>query len=142
MLITLGFYKRKQGLTHDEFSTHWREVHGPMIRDNLVMSQYMRRYVQHHIEPSSGFPGMEALDYDGFSEVWFESIEGRQKMRAEPFFQEELLADEAKFIDLAQTRILMFDRQVVQIGEDLGPILFPGFPDRAQSLIQVDQHTT
>lgn len=118
MLITLGFYKRKPGLTREEFSRHWQEVHGPLIADNPVMSTYVRRYVQHHCVPGSGWPNVGELDYDGFSETWFDSLEARKEMHALPCFQTELIEDEHKFLDMAATRILMFDRQVVQIGKD------------------------
>jgi EthD domain len=54
MLITLGFYKRKPGLTREQFSKHWREVHGPLIANDPILSKYLKRYVQHHCVPSSG----------------------------------------------------------------------------------------
>lgn len=119
MLISLGFYKRKAGLTHEEFSRHWREVHGPLIGNHPELSAFMRRYVQHHIEPGHGFPGTQPLDFDGFSESWFESVEARQRMHAHPFFQQSVIPDEHQFIDMTQTRTLMFDKQVVQVGDDL-----------------------
>lgn len=124
MLISLGFYKRKPGLSHEQFSTHWREVHGPLIRNHPDVSKFIKRYVQHHIAPGHGFPGTQPLDFDGFSESWFESVEARQQMHAHPFFRETVVADEHNFIDMAQTRVLMFDTQVVQIGEDFAAKLF------------------
>lgn len=124
MLITLGFYKRKPGLTHEQFSQHWREVHGPLIASHPDVSKFLKRYVQHHIEPGHGFPGTVPLDFDGFSEAWFESVEARQQMHAHPFFSQQVVADEARFIDMTQTRVLMFDKQVVQVGEDFGAHLF------------------
>jgi uncharacterized protein (TIGR02118 family) len=125
MLITLGFCKRKAGLTREEFSQHWRDVHGPLLSDAPEARRYIKRYVQHHIAPSSGFSDRSWLEFDGFSEAWFESIEARQALHALPFFREKVIPDEARFIDLSQTRILMFDTQVVQIGQDLTQELFP-----------------
>jgi hypothetical protein len=52
-------------------------------------------------------------------------VEARQQMHAHPFFREQVVADEHSFIDMTQTRVLMFDRQVVQVGEDLAATLFP-----------------
>lgn len=118
MLITLGFYKRKPGLTREEFSRHWREVHGPLIANDPILSKYIKRYVQHHCVPSSGWPNVGDLEYDGFSESWFESLEARKEMHALPYFQKEMIEDEHKFLDMEATRILMFDHQVVQIGKD------------------------
>ncbi|HEY2257959.1 MAG TPA: EthD domain-containing protein [Variovorax sp.] len=129
MLISLGFYQRKPGLTHEQFSAWWRERHGPLIRNRPEVSCFIKRYVQHHIEPGRGFPGTQPLPFDGFSESWFESVEARQQMHAHPFFREQVIPDEANFIDMTQTRVLMFDHQVVQIGEDFGARLFPGATD-------------
>lgn len=118
MIITLGFYKRKPGLTPEQFSSHWREVHGPLIAGNPEFSKYIIRYLQHHLTPSSGWANVGALDYDGFSESWFESLEKRKEMHSLPGFQQTIIEDERKFIDMDATRILMFDRQVVQVGKD------------------------
>lgn len=126
MLISLGFYKRKPGLTHEQFSRHWREVHGPLIRSHPETPKYLRRYVQHHIGPGHGFPGTQPLEFDGFSESWFDSVEARQSLHALAFFQQQVIPDEHNFIDMRQTRVLMFDRQVVQIGEDLAAKLAVG----------------
>ena len=37
MLTVLGFYKRKEGMSREEFSHHWRYVHGPLI---MALSRY------------------------------------------------------------------------------------------------------
>lgn len=119
MLITLGFYKRKPGLTLEQFQKHWREIHGPLIAENPEFSKYFIRYVQHHCVPSSGWPSpVGDLDYDGFSESWFPSLEARMELHALPSFREQLIPDEEMFLDMKATRILMFDSQVVQIGKD------------------------
>jgi uncharacterized protein (TIGR02118 family) len=126
MFISLGFYKRKPGLTHQQFSDHWRNVHGPLIRNHPDVAKFLLRYVQHHIEPGQDFPGVVPLDFDGFSEAWFESVEARQRMHADPFFQQRVIPDEHNFIDMAQTRVLMYDTQVVQVGEDTAARLAQG----------------
>ncbi|MDR5651200.1 EthD domain-containing protein [Ruixingdingia sedimenti] len=118
MLIVLGFYKRKPGLSHAEFSRHWRDVHGPLIRNHPVISTYMRRYLQHHLTPGTGFPGVGALDYDGFSESWWDSLEARQEAHGLEDFKQLVIEDERQFIDMDATRILMFDNQNVVIGTD------------------------
>lgn len=118
MLIVLAFFKRKPGLTHEEFSRHWREVHGPLIRNHPVISKYMRRYLQHHLTPSAGFPGVGTLEYDGFAESWWDSVEARQEAHGLEDFKQLVIDDERKFIDMDATRLVMFDRQNVVIGTD------------------------
>ncbi|MFC4670850.1 EthD domain-containing protein [Seohaeicola nanhaiensis] len=118
MIITLGFYKRKPGLTLEQFQTHWRDVHGPLIAGIPGVEKYLKRYVQHHMVPSQGWPGVGPLDYDGFSESWFPSLDARKELHAMPYFQNEMIEDERQFLDMDATRVLMFDNQVVQIGKD------------------------
>lgn len=118
MLILLGFYKRKPGLTLEEFQRHWAEVHGPLVAQTPNVEKYLKRYVQHHIRRATGFPGVGTLDYDGFSEAWFVSEEARKEMHDQPYQKEIMTPDEAEFLDMDATRLLMMDRQVVQIGTD------------------------
>lgn len=114
MFIYLGFYKRKPGLSWEEFSRHWSEVHGPLLRDTPEFSRYIKRYVQHHLQPNPA-PGAQALEFDGFSEVWFESPEDRRKMWEQPLFKELMIPDEELFLDLSATRYSMTDNPIIQI---------------------------
>ena len=123
MLITLGFAKRKPGTTHEEFCTHWREIHGPLVANHPEAKRYLKRYVQHHLSPSIGFGQPEALEFDGFSEAWYESADARKAFHAHPYFQNQVIADENLFIDVNGLRVLMFDSQVVQVGPDIATIL-------------------
>lgn len=116
MLIIMGFYHRRPDLTWEQFSDHWKNVHGPLLRNSPQTKKYIRRYVQHHIRPNTAWDGVAPLDYDGFSEVWYDSIEARKEMQADPFWQETMVADEALFLDMSKTRISMFDNPVIQVG--------------------------
>ena len=114
MIVLLGFYKRKAGLSLEQFQRHWREIHGPLLAQNPACLEHIRRYVQHQCVP--GVPGVNPLDYDGFSETWFESLEARKQMRDDPRYR-IVAEDTPKFLDQAKT-VQMLDHQVVQIGHD------------------------
>ncbi|GAC1322656.1 MAG: hypothetical protein NVSMB13_01400 [Mycobacteriales bacterium] len=118
MLVQLGFYKRKPGISVEEFQRHWREVHGPMLREYPELARHVVRYVQHHLRPST-FPNVFPLEYDGFSEMWHEDEAQYQALRDEPLFQNMVLPDEEHFLDTKATRIAAFDHQIVQVGADL-----------------------
>lgn len=118
MFVVLGFYKRKPGMTHEAFSDYWRDMHGPMIRNHPDVARHIKRYVQHHLQPSDMGTTLP-LEFDGFSETWYESRADREALQACPGFLNEIVPDEAVFLDLSQTRTAMFDTQVVQIGEIL-----------------------
>jgi uncharacterized protein (TIGR02118 family) len=115
MHVVLGFYRRKAGLTLEEFSDYWRDKHGPLLRAPEI-SRYLRRYVQHHVRPNDSGDKVQALPFDGFSEVWYDNKEDRIKLLAEPYFREMIVPDEAVFLDTTLTRTSAYDTQVVQIG--------------------------
>ncbi len=118
MIITLSFYKRLPGLTGEQFSDHWRNVHGPLLRDTPDSRRYLRRYIQHHIRPNTAFDA-DPLPFDGFSEVWYDNIEQRKELFSLPVFKEVFIPDEEKFIDRSRTTVSMIDRQATIIGEHL-----------------------
>ncbi|VWX49985.1 EthD domain-containing protein [Novosphingobium sp. 9U] len=117
MIINLGYYKRKPGLTHAQFSTYWRDVHGPLIASIPNIDRYLLRYVQHHLEPDPSQPVPPGVDYDGFSEVWYPSLEARDALLALPFFQAEVIPDEHCFLDMDATRWYAVDHQTTIIGK-------------------------
>ncbi|WP_340314923.1 EthD domain-containing protein [Rhizorhabdus argentea] len=120
MIILLGFYKRRPDLTWEQFSDHWRNVHGPLLRDTPQASRYIKRYVQHHLRPRNPpIPGAQSLEFDGFSEAWFESAEAREEMHRQTIFKDVMHPDELKFLDPAATRVSMVDVQYVQIAGQL-----------------------
>ena len=108
MIRVTFLLRRKAEFSLESFQTYWREQHGPLVASHAHRLNALR-YVQVHAldDPANeamakARGGMEA-PYDGVAEVWFEnrdalaaalgSEEGRRA-------GEELLADEARFIDL------------------------------------------
>jgi uncharacterized protein (TIGR02118 family) len=115
LIVILGFFKRKADLTHQQFSDHWRNVHGPLIRSIPGVGDLLLRYVQHHLTPEPHHSAPDAMAYDGFSEGWFKSAESFDELRALPFFVNECIEDERKFLDMSATRWVVLDEQVVII---------------------------
>jgi len=111
-VIRLTFLLRKKPeLSAAEFYRYWLEDHGPLVASHAARLNALR-YVQVHTidDPANeamakARGGMEPV-YDGVAELWFESrdaladaltSEGGRRAGA------ELLEDEAKFIDLANS---------------------------------------
>jgi uncharacterized protein (TIGR02118 family) len=115
MIISLGFYKRRPGLTKNQFSNHWANIHGPLIRSIPNLNRYLTRYVQHHLTPDDLYPVPAGMEFDGFSEVWFTSHEAKKQLFADEFFKSKVVADEALFIDMAATRWIVMDEPRVMI---------------------------
>ena len=63
----LGILRRKDGITHEAFVSHWLDKHAALC----VKLPGPRRYSVNLVDRQR-FPN---FDYDGFSELWFDSEE-------------------------------------------------------------------
>jgi uncharacterized protein (TIGR02118 family) len=113
--------RRRADLTRDEFQTHWRDRHAPLVARHAD-SLRIRRYVQTHARTSEVAAGQSAargseLDvYDGQAELWWDSLgdivaavstlAGRQAAL-------ELLEDERRFIDLERSPLWIGEEYLV-----------------------------
>jgi uncharacterized protein (TIGR02118 family) len=62
----IGFIKRKDGMSLEDFSSYWRYKHAAMI----AATPGLRRYVQNHVAPE-GLTRYEPA-FDGSAEAWFD----------------------------------------------------------------------
>ena len=111
--------RRRDGLSREEFQRYWREEHGPYVAERAEAIG-VKRYVQvHTLETPLDGPLREHRQgepYDGVAELWWESMDDL----AASFGSEdglkaagELLADEAKFIDLENSAIWLAEEHTV-----------------------------
>ena len=115
MIRVTYLLRAKPGLDRAEYYRYWREEHGPLVA-SVAGKLNMLRYVQVHTlwddeaqAANDGMArargGMEPV-YDGVAEVYWESREAlvaALNSAAGQAAAEQLVADEAKFIDLAQS---------------------------------------
>ncbi len=102
--------RRKSGMSWDEFSAYWRDVHAPLVKERAE-ALGIRRYVQVRTlrdrELHAGLQrrnGGSPEPFDGIAELWFEDIRGTGHPGA-PQAARELLEDERNFIDLPNSPI-------------------------------------
>ena len=119
-MIKLTFcLRRLPHLTREEFQQYWREQHAPLVAKHATTLGILR-YVQCH----TGHPALNAAmqasrggppAYDGVAELWFESEEAMAANSGEAAAAagRELLEDEKKFIDLANSPLWFGDEFVV-----------------------------
>ena len=95
MIKTIGLLARKSGWTHQQFMTHWIEIHAPLA--HAVPG--LRRYVQNHIldERTRTDIAELAVDIDGIAELWFDDRAALEAAARSPEMQ-ALHADGALFI--------------------------------------------
>jgi uncharacterized protein (TIGR02118 family) len=83
---------RKAGLSDEEFSHYWKNIHGPIG----ARIPGLRKLVQSHclaVAQDSHRP-----DYDGMAELWFDDIEALLAVRQSPEWKAST-QDEENFID-------------------------------------------
>jgi len=66
MIKAISLLKRKPGISLEEFSKHYEEVHVPLAMRHFPFKRYARNYV--------ASPGAEELGFDCITEVWFETM--------------------------------------------------------------------
>jgi len=89
---------RKSGLTHEQFSEHWRTTHLKAAKASPSARKYMRRYYQNHLTDDT-LPDIPPSKFDGIAEVWFDSLDDVKAFFASPDYLETLKPDEDNFID-------------------------------------------
>jgi uncharacterized protein (TIGR02118 family) len=78
MVKAIHMLLRRPGLTVEEFQKHWREDHAQLV----VKIPGLRRYVQNH--GVLDLYGQRPFTHDGFSEMWFDSLDELQKAAHTP----------------------------------------------------------
>ena len=112
-MIKLTFaVRRREDVEAEEFHRYWRDEHGPLVR-SFQATLGMRRYVQvHRVEtPLNDVlrASRNALEpFDGTAELWWDDLDALVAASSTPegvAAGRALLADEARFIDLARSAL-------------------------------------
>ena len=120
-MIRLTFVlRRKAGMSLAEFQKYWREVHGPLVAKHATTLNILRYVQVHSLEDpmndqlASARGGMES-PYDGVAELWWTNREAfSRRCRTRRTAGKELLEDEGRFIDLANSP-LWFNYEYPQV---------------------------
>ncbi|MGE4607416.1 MAG: EthD domain-containing protein, partial [Myxococcota bacterium] len=136
MVKLIALFKRKAGISVEQFQGHWRTTHAELV----VRQRGLRRYVQNHTlasayhsgkpatgkpatgepvsrepdsrEPVSREPDSREPDYDGVAEAWFDDTQAMRELGASAEYR-AVRADEANFIDAASMQVVITDEIVI-----------------------------
>lgn len=109
MVKAFNFFKRKPGLSVDDFRSYWLNEHAAIIR----AIPELRRYVASITLPSA-YRNREPL-YDGISEVWFDD-EDAMRSTADSPARRAASADDTKFVDMSKAGSIVVDEIVQKEG--------------------------
>ena len=96
MIVRMGLLQKRADIDQQEFRTHWRTGHGALA----AKLPGLRRYHQNHIvdRTQRGITyARDGLDFDGFSELWFDDL---------PAMQAAFAADEVNALADDETRFI------------------------------------
>lgn len=102
MVVLIVCIKRQPNLSREEFSKHWRDVHGPLVASVPEFAKYVRRYAQYHMIDSDNIPFStfgDVSSYDGVAALWFDDAASIGLALTEPRYLSVIRPDEANFID-------------------------------------------
>jgi uncharacterized protein (TIGR02118 family) len=89
---------RRPDLTLEQFSAHWKNIHGPLFSSQPEVKRFVKKYVQAHNtgERLDQFP---VASFDGIAEIWFEKMEDINQVFGTENYLKTIAPDEALFID-------------------------------------------
>ena len=108
MFKTLTFVIRKPGLTAEEFSDHWRNVHGPIVSGTPELMRHIQYDTQHPVTETKGRTAPPS-PFDGIVELAFHSRESARAFFKEPAYLERLQPDEANFVDVGKAYTIVVE---------------------------------
>ena len=109
MVKMVAFFKRKPGMSVEDFQSYWRTTHA----DIVVKLPGIRRYVQSHTI-LSGYRKGEPI-YDGMAELWFDNTDAMRAQAGTPEFA-AVRADEPNFMDAASQGSIITEEHVIKDG--------------------------
>lgn len=118
MVKLFAVLRRRPGMSVEEFRTHWREHHGPLIAGTPELARHIVRYEQHVRHRPDGLSGTE--DVDGVAEQWFHSIDDFVGFISEPAYAELIAPDERRFLDMDRIEFVITEEPVVVIDDGRG----------------------
>jgi len=109
MVKIVVFFKRKPGMSVEDFQSYWRTTHA----DIVTKMPGIRRYVQSHTLLSGYRKGEPA--YDGVAELWFENTDAMRALAPTAEYA-AVMADEQNFIDSSRRGSIITDEHIIKDG--------------------------
>jgi len=97
VIVRMGLLQKRADIDHQEFRTHWRTGHGPLASRLPGLRRYHQNPVVDRAQRGITY-ARGGLDFDGFSELWFDDLPATQTAFANEKQIKELGEDENSFI--------------------------------------------
>ena len=101
-LRKIAFLVRRPDLSHEEFTRHWREVHGPVVARSPGYARYRLEYAQNHVVGTT--PIGRPLPWSGMAEFRLPGeTPNEDDFSSTEIYRERIAVDERRFIDMGAT---------------------------------------
>lgn len=97
MTVRIGLIRKKPEWTPAEFSSYWRDSHGPLAASAPGLREYWQNVVTDRLQRGIDFQ-RGAWDFDGFSQLWFDEAEDADNAFRTSPMAAALIRDEQHFI--------------------------------------------
>lgn len=124
--VRMGLLHKKPDWTDAQFSDYWKEHHGPLAAGAPGLHAYWQNPVVDRLQRGIDF-ARGPWDFDGFSQLWFDSIGSGGQAFGSGERADKLRADEAHF--LGEFHIVGCEQTEV--------IALPAAPERAKLLKRI-----
>lgn len=106
MIKLIVAIKKRPDLSVAEFQSHWRNQHAALVRNSPASQRYIRKYIQ-CFTLLSEYDAAGNAAYDGTAELWFDSVEDKEKFFSDPDYIRDIQPDEPRFADMENTRFFV-----------------------------------
>jgi uncharacterized protein (TIGR02118 family) len=97
VIVRMGLLQKRADIDFQEFRNRWRTGHGPIASKLPGLRRYHQNAVTDRQQRGITY-ARDGLDFDGFSELWFDDAPSMQRAFANEKQVKELGEDEGRFI--------------------------------------------
>ncbi|TDN69990.1 EthD domain-containing protein [Paraburkholderia sp. BL10I2N1] len=103
--------KRKPDMTIEAFRRHLSVTHADLVRNCPATAKFVRKYVQSYALWNGD--ALEEPAFDGAAELWFDSIDDKDRFFADPDYLDGVRPDEIRFADMSRTVFFLTEENQV-----------------------------
>lgn len=97
MTVRLGLIRKKPDWTPEDFSSYWRDHHGPLAARAPALREYWQNVVTDRLQRGIDYE-RGPWDFDGFSQLWFDDAKHADHAFKNSDMAASLIKDEGHFI--------------------------------------------
>lgn len=118
-VVRFGLLRRRPELDQAAFHRHWTEIHAPLVRTVPGMRHYAQNEI---VDRTQRVPRPRApVECDGFSQIWFDSLEGMVAAMATP--EQATCQDDVRTFLRSVQAVVTEPCEVVPIDRGRGPLI-------------------